>query len=369
MSLINQMLQDLDARRAVDGPQSGLPNQVRPLPVARTTQWPWATGVGLVVLLSVAGGWWYTRNNLRPPLAPEAVVPSAAAVAFDTKGSSALPVEKLPSAVNVEAPPLSLPIIPPERRTAAQRMRAERDTGLSLTTSLHLSGEAGRSTAQNSANSQAKTTMVGAAVKPSGQVVIEKSAPSGSPSERADNEYRKAINAVNIGRTQQAIENLHAALKHNAMHTVSRQLLFKLLVEAKQVDEAAEVLQRGLQLQSDQIGWAMSLGRLQVDRGDLPGAWQTLQRSLPAAANSADYLGFVAHVLQRLGRSKEAIEYYQAATRLAPAEGRWWFGLGLTLESEGRFAEAREAMLRASASATLSADLASLVEQKLRQLP
>lgn len=367
MSLINQMLQDLDARRAVDGPQSGLPNQVRPLPVARATQWPWATGVGLVILLSVAGGWWYASNNLRSPPAPQAVT-SAAAVAFDTKGS-VLPVEKLPSAANVEAPPLSLPIIPPERRTAAQRMRAERDTGLSLTTSLHLPGESARATVKNSANGQVQPAMAGSAVTPSGQVVIEKSAPSGSPNERADNEYRKAINAVNIGRTQQAIENLHAALKHDVMHTVSRQLLFKLLVEAKQVDEAGEVLQRGLQLQPEQIGWAMSLGRLQVDRGDLPGAWQTLQRSLPAAANSADYQGFVAHVLQRLGRSKEAIEHYQAATRLSPAEGRWWFGLGLTLESDGRFAEAREALLRASASATLSADLASLVEQKLRQLP
>ena len=32
MSLINQMLQDLDARKAAQGAASGVPNEVRPLP-------------------------------------------------------------------------------------------------------------------------------------------------------------------------------------------------------------------------------------------------------------------------------------------------------------------------------------------------
>jgi len=197
-------------------------------------------------------------------------------------------------------------------------------------------------------------------------MTIEKSQAAGSPHERADGEYRKAIGALNVGRLLEAVESLHAALKQEATHTASRQLLFKLLVENKRLEEAAQLLQDGLQLQPAQISWAMSLARLQVDRADLPGAWQTLQRSLPFAASSAEFQGFAAHVLQRLGRSKEAAAYYQAATRLAPAESRWWLGLGLALESDGRAAEAHEAFLRAKAGATLSSELATLVEQKLR---
>ena len=200
-------------------------------------------------------------------------------------------------------------------------------------------------------------------------MLIEKSAASGSPHERAEGEYRKAIGVLNAGRLTEAVDGLRAALRQEGAHTASRQLLFKLLVESKRLDEAADLLQEGLQSQPAQITWAMSLGRLQVDRGDLPGAWQTLQRSLPSAAHSADYQGFLAHVLQRLGRSKEAAEFYQSATRLAPGEGRWWLGLGLALESDGRSAEARDALLRAKASGTLSAELSALVEQKLRQLP
>lgn len=349
MSLINQMLQDLDARRAVDGPQAGLPTEVRPLPVARVSHWPLVAGTGFAVLVAAVVGWWYVGEHSRAnPAAPLAELGIEAPAA-------ASPTVPLPPEAEAKTQPL--PAIPPERRVAAQRMRAERDTGLSLTTSLHSLGET------------ASVTPVGVSGKSVSQGTIEKSLAAGSPNERADSEYRQAVSAVNLGRVPQAIDNLRNALKYDALHSAARQLLFKLLVEAKQLDEAADVLQRGLQVQPNQTAWAMSLARLQVDRGDFSSAWQTLQRSLPTASNNADYQGFAAHILQRLGRSKEAIEYYQVATRLAPAEGRWWLGLGLALENEGRLSEARDAIQRAESSATLSPDLNALAEQKLRQLP
>jgi tetratricopeptide (TPR) repeat protein len=195
---------------------------------------------------------------------------------------------------------------------------------------------------------------------------IERTDASGSPRERAETEYRKAIAAVNQGRIAEAVDGLRNALRQDPLHIASRQLLVRLLLEAKRLDEAAQVLQDGLQGQPAQIGWAMSLARLQVDRKDLTGAWQTLNYSLPAAGSNADYQGFTAHVLQRLGRHKEAAEHYQAATRLSPGDGRWWLGLGLALEEEGRVSEAREAFLRARQSGNLGAELSALIEQKLR---
>lgn len=196
--------------------------------------------------------------------------------------------------------------------------------------------------------------------------MIERTDSVGTPRERAETEYRKAIAAVNQGRVAEALEGLRNALRQDALHVASRQLLVKLLLEAKQPDAAVQALQEGLQGQPAQIGWAMSLARLQVERGDLAGALQTLEFSLPAAGGSADYQGFVAHVLQRLGRNKEAAEHYQAAARLSPGDGRWWLGLGLALDAEGRSNEAREALLRAKASGTLSAELSALADQRLR---
>jgi MSHA biogenesis protein MshN len=350
MSLINQMLQDLDSRRAVSGAQSGLPNDVRPLPPARSIRWPWLL-VGSVGLLAVAGALaWYglARRVEAPPLAVAPGLP--------------------PSAVAPIAPAALVPEASVAAADPSVPKSSESEAQLRFATSLHLPQELRAAPAAPAAPTSAPPAPAAspAPEKLAGPARIEKSAPSGSPRERAESEYRKALGELNQGRLGETIDGLRRALKQDAMHTAARQLLLKLLLENKRFDEAAELLQEGLQLQPGQIAWAMSLARLQVERGDLPGAWQTLQHSLPAAGNSADYQGFAAHVLQRLGRNKEAAEHYQSATRLAPSEGRWWLGLGLALEADGHPAEAREALLRAKASGTLGAELMNLIEQKLR---
>lgn len=378
MSLINQMLQDLDSRRAASGPKSGLPNEVRPLPPVRRSNAPLMVGVGLAV--SILAGWFlWQQAEQRSAQAGRAEVRAEPAL-------TAPPPAPAPVAESLPAPlpdsvALVAPGLPPSPLVPDTALVEGEEASLRLTTSLRILPETAPRTAASKATASTTPTtpaapLAGSAagtakpalpsVKPGGAMVLEKSVAAGSAHERAEGEYRKAVASLNAGRTTESIESLRAALKQEASHTASRQLLFKLLIENKRLDEAAELLNEGLQSQPAQISWAMSLGRLQVDRGDLAGASQTLQRSLAFAANSADYQGFTAHVLQRLGRSKEAAERYQTATRLAPAEGRWWLGLGLALDADGHATEARDALLRARASGTLNAELNALVDQKLR---
>lgn len=358
MSLINQMLQDLDARRAANGTASGLPNDVRPLPAAPRSRGPLLFGVGVVLVLLVALVWPRIVGQLPDaPLlaAPPSLAPPADAVAEAAKAPVAEPALSASPArqtilAEVEGVDASLRLAnflhsPPERKPAA---KASLPAPTAVPAALP------------------PAAPVTAAAKEAAPSSIEKSAPTGTLRERADADYRKAVAALNQGRLPEAVEGLRGALRQDGLHAAARQLLFKLLVEDKRFDEAGELLQQGLQAQPAQIAWAMSLARLQVDRGDLPAAWQTLQRSLPAAAESADYQGFAAHVLQRLGRGGDAVGHYQAATRLAPGEGRWWLGLGLALDAAEQPAEARDAFLRARASGTLNADLVAIVDQKLR---
>jgi len=297
MSLINQMLQDLEVRRATSGPNSGLPNEVRPLPAAPPSRAPLIVGAG-VLLIALAGGFAWQMGFLpiaeNLPTVPPAATPPPLPAAVVASG---LPT---PQEAAMQAGESSAPSV----------ASSENDDGrLRLTTSLRFLPERTPSPAFQPTQLSPKATgsptaalpaksdpAAGAAVLPvshevkaAGPVLIEKSAPSGSPQERADGEYRKALAALNAGRSSEALDGLRAALKQDGMHVASRQLLFKLLVENKHLDDAAELLQDGLQAQPGQISWAMSLGRLQVDRGDLPGAWKTLQRSLPAAGGSADY--------------------------------------------------------------------------------
>jgi MSHA biogenesis protein MshN len=195
---------------------------------------------------------------------------------------------------------------------------------------------------------------------------VDKTLATKTPRQRAEADYQRAVALVNGARVSEAIDLLLDILQQDGGHVASRQMLARLLIEQRRNDEAMAILAEGLASQPAQVSWAMTLARLQVERGDLAGAARTLQQSQPFATGNADYQGFAGHVQHRLGHGKESIDFYQAATRLAPADGRWWLGLGLSLEADHRPAEAREAFLRARASGSLNPDLVALVDQKLR---
>ena len=197
---------------------------------------------------------------------------------------------------------------------------------------------------------------------------IEKKVRMSTARERAENEYRRALGLVNQGRIQDGITGLRAALSEDAEHAGARLALFGLLVEQQRHEEARALLQEALARDPAQPEFATRLARLQLEGGDVSGAEQTLSKAAGAAVGNAEFRAFHAAVLQRLTLHKEAAAEYQAALRLAPQAGVGWMGLGLSLEADGRSAEAREAYQRARASGALSAELDRFVEQKLRQL-
>jgi len=187
-----------------------------------------------------------------------------------------------------------------------------------------------------------------------------------SGSQRAEGEYRHALNALQDGRMTEAVAALEQALKLDPAHEAARQTLVGLLIEAKRSDEAMRHLQTALALDARQPALAMLLARLQIEGGG--NGIDTLTRTLPYAGNNADYHAFLAGALQRAQRHREAAEQYQAALRTAPGNGVWWMGLGMTLQAEKRNGEALEAFQRARASGTLSAELQAFVERRLQQL-
>lgn len=377
MSLINQMLQDLDARRAAHGVGARLPNDVRPLPVSQSSRWPLLlAGLVLFVLL---GGLAIYQWTMPPPM------PSAPPVVALAPVVLPVPVPEPEKIAPPESPPSPEPAPEPDPDPALSLQGLEGSLRMTDFLAPPVDRKAGTKPAAAAPAKREPVDKKAAepaaserSAPPSLPVLAPLPAPSlkapsiertesvGSPRERAESEYRKAIVAVNQGRVSESLDSLRNALRQDGLHVASRQLLVKLLLEAKQSDEALQVLQEGLQGQPAQLGWAMSLARLQVDRGDLAASWQTLNYSLPAAGSHADYQGFAAHVLQRLGRHKDAAERYQAAARLAPGDGRWWLGLGLAWEAEGRSGDAREAFARARQSGNLSAELTAVIEQKLK---
>ena len=204
--------------------------------------------------------------------------------------------------------------------------------------------------------------------KAQGAGSIDKTAHVATQSERAESEFRKATALLNQGRVAEAIDGYKATLQQDAAHAAARQTLVGLLLENRRIDEAQQYLQEGLSLDPKRFDYAMLLARIQVERGDLQGAHDLLTKHAGSAALDADYHAFDAAVLQRLGRHKEAVAGYQAALKLAPRAGLWWMGLGISLQSDNRGAEALDAFQRAKSVGGLSPALLAFVDQRMKQL-
>lgn len=349
MSLINKMLQDLDARNASVVERSGLSHHVRALPPRTTYPWraPAMAAVGavvgaLAVWLIVSHG-----DTLPPPPPPVAAVPPPAPIAA-VETSPALP------ALVVPLPPEPAPPAAPVTKPApAVKPAPAIGRGLGIDLSLKVDDRLDALPALQSPT-------------PAGPVSIDKQARTNKAWEAADAEYRRAMIALRNGQAVEGMAGLRTALRLEGRHTLARQALLSALVEQQLWTEAQAAAAEGLALEPAQSGWAMILARLQVERGELAEAADTLGRHLSHAERNADYQAFYALLLHKQKRSRDAALHYQAAVALRPAEGRWWYGLGLALEADQRPQEARDAFLRAKNTGNLPQDLLMAVEQRLR---
>lgn len=382
MSLINQMLKDLDARHESDA-RSRLHREVRALPAGRAGL-PVRTfalaGGGAVLLLGI-GGWLYLQRDVPASAPAPAVSMAAAPAALSSVSPTSAPVPPVDGAA-----PASPPVLPPASDASMANdplpLPVGDPGGMKLSVELERIPSPEVAPRRASATPVSRRDPVDVAPPAAAARPVDKPAPVAKASapasvekrpsaqaggrEQSEADYRRAMTLVNGARIAEATDVLLDSLRRDGGHTASRQLLARLLIEQRRLDEAAAILAEGLALHPGQVGWAMTLARLQVERGDLAAAARVLQSSEPYANGNADYLGFAGHVLHRLGQHRAAAERYLAATRIAPGEGRWWLGLGLALEADHRGSEAREAFVRARASGSLNPDLAAVVDQKLR---
>ena len=411
MSLINQVLQDLERRRASATELGVLPNQVRVLPQEDKSSLPWwlisiASAAGLVILF----GWQFYNSpapvaqasppsvvaaNSPPQLTGPASrlaldlenVPPAAAVnempaqrtpAAPEKSRNAarntvpsqppLATEKLvASNVAVAAAPLpAAPTTEPARPVATPVAEtAKPASALANVTPVPATGATKPAAPASKAVDMPVENKVQAAL-PNPQ--IDKRSQTLTPQQLAESAYRDGANFLNQGRQPEAQEAFRSALQHHPAHVAARQGLFGLLLDAKKNGEAEQLLQEGLKVNPNQPGFAMALSSLQYERGDVAGAVETMQRTSSAAQSSPDYIARLAGLLQRQARHKEAVESYQAALRLAPGSGVWLMGLAISLQALNRNGEAQDAYRRARATNTLNHDLQAFVDQRLKQL-
>ncbi|MHB8743029.1 MAG: tetratricopeptide repeat protein [Sulfuricaulis sp.] len=194
---------------------------------------------------------------------------------------------------------------------------------------------------------------------------MDKQAKPLSVEEKAESEYRLAVNLLQQGRPEEAESHLKSALHISAAHTKARELLAGLMLQNGHWREAEQSLEQGLQKVPAYFPFAQLLARIDVDHGSDQKALAVLEGNREAGSGNADYMAFLALLYQRTGNQTAAINAYTAALRLDPQQGRTWVGLGISLEAARDWKAAATAYQRAIDTGVLDDGLKSYASQRL----
>jgi len=397
VSLINKMLQDLDRRQGGADVADATPQStVRAVqPAERRREWFWRIVAGLML---IAVGWVvWIAYQLRPHPVVTDLAFRAAEEARRSRAGAPLPsvpapviAAPAPAESQLAAPQsfetfrLATAIESPIREPELPRPRVG-SAALSKPGAVKPSvapAPASAVVAAPSANvpkpAESVQGLAGAAAKTAPEAPAARSAANAgrvekrdiakSTFERAEQEFRRAIGALNQGHSADAESALLRAIGIDPSHVPARQALIALMLEQKRVDVARRLLQDGLALNPAQAQFALVLARILIDSRDHANALAVLAGASGPGATNPEYMAMLGTVHQRLGMHREAAEAFRAAVRLAPATGTAWLGLGISLEALDRRAEAVEAYRQAATSGVLQAELRAYAEGRVRQI-
>lgn len=393
MSLLNNMLNDLEKRRIISGAGQPLSDSgLEPPPRSAGNR----AVIQLVLFAAAAGAgaWIWSEFRATPAHspAPPTVVASGLpkAAPAPSPAPAAMPAEvPAPVAVAVAAnvptspEPAISPATSPEALSAhAASAPAHSASSSGVAISAHKDAAATRALAPAAPAEPTETISLAApAAKPSAPVQLAKAAtPSRQrpnaetsfkvvrPEQRSDNLYRQAVSQLQQSKAAEAQQTLRKALDANINNHNARKLLAELLIDAGNDKEAATLLKDGLELAPGHTDFSMVLARLQVAGGANNDAVATLEQGLAAAGDDAEYHAFLAALLQKQGRHADAVQHYLVALRSDPSMPSWLVGVGISLEAEDKMNDAAAAFQRAIDTGELSVEVAQFADQQLKQI-
>ena len=400
MSLINQVLQDLEKRHASESELNSLPPIVRAVqgqPLMSLRTFAVAAMIVAVVLVAAAVFLYSPRhapdNEVRQITSKPAAVPAphpvpaakpsivAPIAELPAPAAAFSPVSKLSDELSFAAPlsarkekpaPVATTVKPGIASVPAQVVTAalpEADKPKAPTEEASPKVDAPIETGPTIADRVTVPPAAPIAAAQGTPAAIDKQMRDVTPPERAEIAFRKGVSQIQEGRVKAAEADFREALKQDPSHTGALQALLGLLLDSGRNNEAEQILHKALEINPRQPRHAMVLARLEVERGEVTGAINTMVGALPYVQSDPGFYAFLAALLQREGRHREAADYYRTALRGSPGNGVWMMGLGISLRASNQSAEARDVFQSAIDSKQLTPELQEFVERQLRELP
>ena len=197
------------------------------------------------------------------------------------------------------------------------------------------------------------------------QHVVKKTAVALSAKQQAQQGYQRALLLLEQGDQQGGGEQLAALVQRFPKHQASRYALAELVSKQGDRQRARTLLQQGLRLSPKYPPFTEMLAHIYVAEDNYPLALSTLQSSQPTMAENLEYYAFLAALHEHVGHYAKSASLYSVLLQHQPQNAIWWLGLAIALEGSGQAKQARHAYRKAELSQDLQPQLQNYIHKRL----
>lgn len=373
MSLVNNMLRDLDQRRKESGSSGG---RVKLMPASEyitegnRVLLPFVL-LGLALLCAALVYYWYTVNQASTEQQLDIQLRSPASNLVADPGQLIQELEESILLSEVESV---------REQVAAESIPQTRPQSLAALV------EARANTALPGENLVADNV---APLIPSSDVIVEAELPSpaadpalvrGSPIESVKeapeftNEQmdtiavQEALGQISDGKIEEANETLERFIATNRFAHQSRETYAKLLMSRGYINEANALIDEGVELAPNHSGFKKVKARLLMSVGEISEAVTLLISRAPDIEDDSEYHDLLASAQLSSRDFSGAVISYRGLVQHDQTQGKWWYGFAAAHDQLGNSGEARQAYSQAIQYSNLSANLRRRSQERLGAL-
>ncbi|HET7306366.1 MAG TPA: tetratricopeptide repeat protein [Gammaproteobacteria bacterium] len=190
-----------------------------------------------------------------------------------------------------------------------------------------------------------------------------------TPAQRAAAAYAAGVSAAQSGDVAQAEREFNAALAADPTAYGAREALAALLNQQGRMKQAMQLFVTGMRVDpAHRERFARAYARLLVAHNQVAQAVTILKDTLPPATQAPEHYAFLAALQERQGQHQAAVTNYAKALAVQPAQGRWWAGLAVAYDQLREPDKALAAYQRARDAGGLGVTLATYVNQRISAL-
>jgi MSHA biogenesis protein MshN len=173
----------------------------------------------------------------------------------------------------------------------------------------------------------------------------------------------QALEANEIAEAETLFEDVLLVMPE---HHSARKQLAALWYGKKAYQNALNLLSQGIAMAPKTAEMRLMSARIYLEQGLIQQAMNILQpvASLP----HTELQSLLATIAGQLSDHKSAVKAYENLILLEPSTGRWWLGLAVSFDSQGKFAEASQAYKQALTTKNLSDSTAQFARQRVIEL-